>query len=329
MDTKVEFTIYVVIAVALLVYLASSYFRGRCLVPHNHEFIIEFFGKYYKTCKSGHHWFFPDFGVFNIASKTFMGDQVIPLNLGDTGLGGGVVDFKDESAGVQASLILRVFDSYKATYEVDEFYESIIALTDATLRSFLSQFTVEQANDMKNGFTVDMVAAKIKPIDDDGKPVVCPPIEDTLYYQQLQSWGVTAVNIVVLDIDLPAKVIEQRSRMLQAEMDIDIAKKDVEISKIENQSKVQRADTAKTVSIIAAQGKARSMEVIAGAESLRIKALTDKGMSIQQAEDYILSLRKSEALEGSEKVFWFEGGNKAAETGAVMGAVASEKEKEK
>ncbi len=288
----------IIIIILLIVYISLG-FHG---VPEKWEYLVSRFQKYNCTKKAGLYWL--PFGFFKLDHKVFMGEQALPLSLGRDGFGGGVVDFKDGSAPVEAFFNFRIFDSFRAAYLTADILKMIEEKADGVLRSFLAQYDIEEANELKNGFNLGIIASMTKYIPGAQVPVVT----SSDFYKILHNWGIEPLSFTVTDIELPQVIIEQRQRVLQATKDVEVA--ELGAKKAEHEAKT---------TLIKASGDAKGMDEITAAMAGRIKALVEKGMSPQEAAAYVVNITKAEALKNSQQVTWIES-NKSAARGASFGA---------
>ena len=284
-------------------------------VPENWEFQISFFKRYWKTSKAGLN--FRVRWMSKVDHEVFMGEQAMSLSLGDnSALGGGVVDFQDGSAPVKAFMFFEVFDSYKAAYETPDVMRMIEEQGDGTLRSFLAQYNIEEANELKNNFNLEVIASMTKPVT--GVPV--PPLATSHIYLMLWNWGIRLLAFTVTDIALPAAIIEQRQRKQKAATDIEVAKLEIEVEKKQAKKTLIKAEATRAAQVLISTGEAQGMDKISEAMAKRISELVAKnGMTAEAATAYVIQITKAEALKNAKQVIWNEGQSMAA-NGAAFGA---------
>ena len=283
------------------------------MVPEKWEYLISRFKKYYCTKKAGLYWL--PFGFFKLDHKVFMGEQALPLSLGRDGFGGGIVDFKDGSAPVEAFFYFRIFDSFKAAYSTADILRMIEEKADGVLRSFLAQYDTEEANELKNGFNLGIISSMTRCIP--GGPI--PTVTSSDFYKILRNWGIDPVSFTVTDIELPQAIIEQRQRVLQATKDVEVAKLEIKKAEHKAETTLIEADAAQKAVILKYTGEAKGMGEITTAMADRIEALIKRGMKPQEAADYVVNITKAEALKNSQQVTWIES-SESASKGASFGA---------
>lgn len=284
-------------------------------VPENWEFQISIFGRYWKTCRAGLNlrWRW----ITAVDHEVFMGEQAMCLSLGDnSALGGGVVDFQDGSAPVTAFMFFEVFDSYKAAYETPNVMRMIEEQGDGTLRSFLAQYNIEEANELKNNFNLEIIASMTKPV----AGVPTPPLNTSHIYMMLWNWGIRLLAFTVTDIALPAAIIEQRQRKQKAATDIEVVKLEIEVEKKQAKKTLIKAEATRAAQVLVSTGEAQGMDKISEAMAKRISELVAKnGMTAEAATAYVIQITKAEALKNAKQVIWTEGQSMAA-NGAAFGA---------
>ena len=111
------------IGFGFVIYIISKMWKT---VPHKQEWIIEIFGRYYITWKSGLHFLVP--GVMTIRGKvTVEATKMIRIFMrGDEDK----LDFEDDSAEVTVEIRARATESFNPTYEIIFTPEEIMAIED-------------------------------------------------------------------------------------------------------------------------------------------------------------------------------------------------------
>ncbi|MBN2884384.1 SPFH/Band 7/PHB domain protein [Patescibacteria group bacterium] len=272
------------------------------------------FKKHWKICSPGLCWRFRWFS--EIDAKVFMGDQSVQLPLGRPDTGGGLVNFKDESASMDITLYFRIVNSYRAAYKTDDVVKMITDWGDDVIRSFLALFSIEEVNVLKNNSDIGWIAAGNKPIEGAN----APDLKQSQFYVTLMSWGVEPLYFIIGDTDMPEAIVEQVKRKQKAKIDIEVSFLEVEVKKNEAEKVLVAARADKKAEVLRATGVAEGMDKISKAMAFRIKELVDKnGMTEAAAREHVILLAKMDALKGSNQVIWSEG-NSAASQGAAFGA---------
>ncbi len=316
-------------------------FKAWTQVPHKWVYILEKYGEFYQVLEPGLHFVFPWFGFLEVKHKIFTGTIKLPLfdeEVEETGdYKGGIVDLKDESAKIQAFFFFQVskitkgtwedqVELYKrAAYETSDPIAYIKAAAEAALRSFLAQYELLQANELKTNFDLNEVANMIGPkkVEEMKQLNVVDPKEAAVQEKKgknnwkksrfgikLLSWGFTPTNFIITEIQFPDRVMVLRSELKKSKNDLDIA------------------HFQQLANIKLSKGEAQALKNMSVARKLEVKDLVNGGMNMQEAITFVTDRRKYEALTKAEKVFFFEGENSNSKKGAEMGAgfgVSSEK----
>lgn len=322
--------LYVLLLLAVFI-LVSGFIAGFRLVPQNWHFVISRFGKYHKTWVAGLHWFFP-WIIFRIDGKVYMGEQSMDLALGDPqALGGGVVDFINESSPVKVKLHYKFTDAYKALYNADYPLRILENLTDGLVRSFLSHYTISEANKLKSSFNLEVLASgTVIELGDNNRPKetsLKKELVNTDYFLALQDIGITPLRLIIVDIELTDVILRERSRILQADTDLKVAEREIKIEEKRKESAIVRAGAKKEEITIIADGEAEALERLGAAMLSQVNDLVGP-LGAPQAAKHIQELRKFEAMEKSGNLTWIEG-SKDSQRGAELGAGLSSSQAKK
>lgn len=336
-----EFWGFLLTALIWLTVLAATIVKGWTPVPHNHEYIVEYLGKYIGAplC-AGLHILFPWFGFVKIKPKQFLGVQTLPLYLDEQkkeDYGGGSVEFKDSSASLTAFVYFRVVNSALATYSVDDLRHAVEELTDHILRSFFSAYTIDQAIELKAKIGIREVACLVDFVKEPERVITDVEFYNSHYFKTLYSWGVEPTNLAVSDIILPSNILEGREKLFTAEQDRQAAEKQKETALINAKKDLEVAEINKQKAIVDAQALNESSELIGEGEGKRIlKIAKVSSLSVSEAAQYFMVINKWEklgAMKDNPNFSMIEGDhNGAASMGAAIGAgmkVGTEKEVEK
>jgi regulator of protease activity HflC (stomatin/prohibitin superfamily) len=316
--------------VFMIIITINTIRRAWAQVPKMWEYIMEVLGEYVgEPLKSGLHLIFPYFGLVEIKSKVYMGDQVMNLYMDENvkeGFGGGAVDFEDGSAPVSAKVFFRIFDSAKATYEIADVLRGIEERMDAALRAYLGKYTIDEATKLRVYFALKIVLNGVKLSSEDGEVEKMREIEEryrdkkTPVELDLEQWGVEIKSLVVTDIILTEAIKELRRLVLEASKKAEAAvfKKKEEITIAS--ARVRVAEYKKREKITLAEGE--RVALVKGGEGLgeKIKkAAQIAGVKPVQLLNLIKSLTLYENI--GDNALIIEGGtsNSAASFGAKFG----------
>ncbi len=287
-------------------------------VPHRWVYIIERFGEFYMVLEPGLHFVFPWLSFYEVKHKIFTGTMKMALfddEIEDSeDYQGGIVDFKDESAKIKAFIFFHVSkgddqeEIYKqAAYETSDPIAYIKAAAEAALRSFLAQYDLFDANELKSTFDLIEVANMLGP--DEVKirkrnKDTSGDWENTRFGEKMTNWGFTPTSFIITEFQFPDRVIDQRARLMKAQKDVKIA------------------EHRKNESIILSEGEAKALKNMSIARANEVKELQRKtGVSYEAAFLFIVNRQKYEALAKAGNVTWIGGADsEEVRKGASFGA---------
>lgn len=238
-----------------------------------------------------------------VRKKLYCADKEIIVTMGVADKNPGnpsLVEFLDASAGVIIQLILRVEDSIKATYEIEDYETAAVQRAESTFRKIFAGMKLDDA--MTNVDKRSKITSQTY----------------TDVNSAISEWGVALTNpgeeITIVDFVLSDDVIAERQRVLNAE-------------KAYRES-VRAAEGTKAVTILTKQGEAEGIRLIKEAEGKsegeKVKLLMDQlGLSKEAAIDYLLKLGMISAVTGSTLIATSEDGklNTPVTLAATMFAV--------
>jgi len=249
--------------------------QGWCQVPEKFEWIIEEFGAYKTTWRSGLHFIFPFFGFCRIKIGVYMGEQYIKLFMDEKAENGkksyGKVDFKDVSAGVVAVLFFRVTNSKNAAYNVVSLVKALEEIMDGLLRSYLGMFTLNEAIIRKAQFDLNHLFDGTDPIGDqqiinEKTTAAMGRLLKNIEGDNDNEWGISLLRLLITDIDVPDAIQEQRARQLKAEVDakaaVDEAKAVITAAKAAKKKVVLLGEAKKEALRLEGDGMAQRVKII-------------------------------------------------------------------
>lgn len=255
--TWIHYLLTAVFFVAISARILSRAYRP---VPEKQEWIMEFFGKYLTTWDAGLHFMFPFY--LSRKGRVYMADQGITLYL-DTQMRNGKisakVDFANASAEIIVELFFRIFDSYRAMYEIDNAISSISEKMESGIRAYYGNIGIDEAIEQRADVELRSII-----------------VQDATEAAIFKNWGVLIRSLAVTDIKLPPEVEAQRIRKLEAEKSFEVAGVVRETAKIE-------AETLE----IQGSGRGRNLKGLKGGTGARIK--------IEDVIKYDIAVKKYEA----------------------------------
>ena len=324
----------VVWAILLLVFIIWSW----NVITHQHQWIIEFFGKYTgEPLHPGLKFIFPLFTT--LRSNNYMGEQIMELYLDEKEndlMGGGVVDFKDASAPVEAKAFIQIKDSALATYEISNVFKGIEERLDSALRAFLANYTIDEAGSLKTYFKVGIILNGILVEKKEGQPVcyrdvngeevsLKPGNDSTIILsdgtekkpavlKEIEKWGVTVNTIVITDVILSNEIRTQRRKVLEEDQKAQAAK-------FTKQAIITASEGALQVAKNKADGEEYAFDQRGRGMRKQLKNVSKAGLSGKEASDHITKTKLYENI--GDKAVILETSGTAVGQGAHIGAGAA------
>ncbi len=125
---------FTIILIALALYVA---FVGILIIPEKEEVIIERLGKKHKTLKGGLHFIVPF--VDKVAYRVTLKDQVLTVPPQE------VISKDNAVLSVNAIAYIRVVDSNRAVYGIENYKHAVTTLCQTTLRSLIGSTDLDEA----------------------------------------------------------------------------------------------------------------------------------------------------------------------------------------
>jgi regulator of protease activity HflC (stomatin/prohibitin superfamily) len=233
--------------VALLALYSSVKF-----VPHNTTFVVERFGKYIRTMTAGLNFVVPV--IDRVAYRRTLKEQAIdvPEQAAIT---------KDNiSLTVDGVLYLKVIDSYKACYGVEDYHFAVAQLAQTTMRSEIGKMELDKTFEERDTLNASIVAA----INEAAVP-----------------WGIQVLRYEIKDINPPRSVLDAMERQMKAEREKRATilesegrrQSQINVAEGEKQAVVLAAQADKEQQILRAEGEARAIIAVAEAKAEAIRTV--------------------------------------------------------
>lgn len=241
--------------------------RGYTQVSEKEEWNIQFQGKILTIWESGWHIKFPFF--MEISGKVFMGDNMLKLHMAENkdqaGKPSAKVDFVDSSAEIIVNIFYRVFDSYKAIYNIDNIERAVEEKMESGIRAYYGNQTIDEA--IANRMEVDL------------RKII---IQNATEAEIFKSWGVKIISLAVTDIILPTEVEEARTKKLKADKEREVAEIKREQTRIEVETAELEGQSAgnRLKGMAKATGKTIEEIIALHLQEKRFEAWSKSGMLI-------------------------------------------------
>ena len=264
----------IILIYALVLLVIVIFFKMIRIVPEADTYVVEQFGKYKRTLGSGLHLVIPF--VQKIAYKVELREQVIDVEPQIC------ITSDNVQVSVDGILYLKVMDSEKASYGIDDYRYATAQLAKTTMRSEIGKLELDKTFSERD----EINEAIVKAVDEASDP-----------------WGIKVTRYEIRDItptDTIEKAMEQQMRA-EREKRAEILSSDgektarINVSKGQRQYAINVSEGDRQRRINEAEGRAQGVEITseATAEGLRIIAEAlrlPKGrnaMSLRLAEQYI------------------------------------------
>ena len=257
---------WILILFALLVFLLS------CLrvVPHAHEYVIEFLGKYKTTWSAGLHFKIPIFD--KIVKKITLKEQVIDSPPQP------VITKDNVTMRIDTVVYYRIFDANLYTYGVVNPVNALENLTATTLRNIVGELELDGTLTSR-----DTINGKMTAILDDAT----------------DKWGMKVNRVELKNIIPPEEIQNAMEKQMKAERDRRETLLQAEGHKAaaitraegDKQAMILAAEGERDARIARAEGEAKAIYLQKKAEADGLKALKEAG-----ADAAVLELKKFEAL---------------------------------
>jgi regulator of protease activity HflC (stomatin/prohibitin superfamily) len=212
MDAFSGFTVFVI---ALLIFVAVTIAKGVRIVSQGEEWVVERLGKYHTTLQPGLHIIIPY--IDKVAYRVVTKDIILDVAQQE------VITKDNAVILVNAIAFIKVTDTVRAVYGVEDFSEAIRNMIQTTLRSITGEMDLDAALSSR-----DKIKVRLK-----------ESIAD-----EAIDWGLTVKSVEIQDI--------KPSDSMQRAMEMQAA------AERERKAMVTRAEGEKQSMILAAEGRLES-----------------------------------------------------------------------
>ena len=260
-----------IVLIVLLVIVLAIIVRNVVIVPQQHEYVIEFLGKYRKTWGAGLHIKIPFLEA--IVNKISLKEQTLdfpPQN---------VITKDNVTITVDSVVFSRVYSSKDYTYGIEDALYALENLTATTLRNILGEMELDQTLSSRQEINAKM---------------------ETILDAATDPWGLKVTRVEIKNINPPRDIEEAMTKQMKAEREKRQAVLEAEAHK---ESVMKRAEGDKAAKILAAQAEQEAKIAIAkgDAESIRLtyeaQATGLKYLSQANIQESVLRLRGIDALK--------------------------------
>ena len=241
----------------LLLVLAVTFFiiyHTFIIVEMREEVILERFGKYHDTLTPGFHFVIPF--VDRVAYRQETREQVLDVPHQKC------ITKDNIEVDVDGLVYLKVMDSYKASYGINDYRLAAVNLAQTTMRSEVGKITLDDTFSERDA----MNEAIVKELDKASDP-----------------WGVKVMRYELKDIQPAEDIVRTMEKQMEAEREkrAEITESSgerdarINVSEGEQEESVLLSEGRRQARINEAEGDAREMELIAEATADGIERIAD------------------------------------------------------
>lgn len=266
--------VMIILSYVFAFFVLFLFFKLLRIVPEQEAFVIEQFGKYKKTLKSGLHLVIPI--IQRVAYKHTLKEEVIDVEPQVC------ITSDNVQVTVDGILYLRVTDPEKASYGIENYRHATAYLAKTTMRSEIGRLELDKTFSERDTINNSIVKA----VDEASDP-----------------WGIKVTRYEIRDIspaDSTLKAMEQQMRAEREKRAEILTSEGVKISRInvskgEREAAINLSKGERQRRINEAEGKAGAIESIAAATSKSIEEIAEaisgakgrEAMNLQIVEEYI------------------------------------------
>ena len=271
-------TIGILIYVIFFLYVVYKFVRAIRIVPAQEEYIVERLGKYHKTLGAGFHALIPflDRVAYIVTLKEEAID--VPAQLCIT---------KDNvQVKVDGIVYMKVMDSYKAVYNVNDYQYAVIQLAQTTMRAAFGDLDLDKTFEERAALNARIVMV----VD-----------------EAAEFWGVDIKRYEIQNITPSKEILISMEKQMTAEREkrATIANSEGEMTSVINRSEglkqelINRSEGYKTKVINEAEGEASEIRSIANATAAGIRKIAEslsapgghEAMQLSLSEEYLDKLK--------------------------------------
>ena len=249
--------LFVVVIIFLIIVVAMA----LKVVPQEHAYVIERFGKYSSTKKAGINLIFPF--ADKVARKVSLKEQLADFPPQP------VITKDNVTMQIDTVVFYKVFDPRLYTYGVEDPRLALESLTATTLRNIIGELELDETLTSREVINTKMQAV----LDEATDP-----------------WGIKVRRVEVKNIMPPTAIREAMEKQMKAERERREAILKAEGEKRaaileaegEKESRVLRAEALKKELVLEAEGHAENIRLHKLAEADGVKVLLDAGLTPEQ-----------------------------------------------
>ncbi len=225
----------VIILLIFVAILVAIGYRSVRIVPHRMTDVVERFGGYHRTLKSGFNIVIPF--VDHIRDRIDLRVQVISFPPQ------AAITQDNLSVNVDTAVYVQVTDPYNATYQVANFIQAVEQLAAATLRNVIGGMDLEQTLTSREEINREL---------------------SSVLDEATANWGIEVSRVELKGVEPPESVQEAMEKQMRADRD---KRAQILSAEGEKQAAILRAEGEQSAAVLKAKGEAESATVQAKADA--------------------------------------------------------------
>ncbi|TQN28730.1 SPFH domain-containing protein [Haloactinospora alba] len=225
----------IVILLVFVAILGVIAWRSVRIVPQAMTDVVERFGSYHRTLKSGFNIVIPF--VDHVRERIDMRVQVVSFPAQSA------ITQDNLAVNVDTAVYIKVIDPFDATYRVANFIEAVEQLASATLRNVIGGMELEHTLTSR-----DQINRELSTVLDDAAG----------------EWGIQVDRVELKSVEPPESVQEAMEKQMRADRD---KRAEILTAEGQKQSAILRAEGEQSAAVLSAQGEADAEKVRAKAQA--------------------------------------------------------------
>jgi regulator of protease activity HflC (stomatin/prohibitin superfamily) len=260
-----------IFAIAVLIFVVVTAWKGVRIVPQGEEWVVERFGKYERTLTPGLSIIIPYFD--KVAYKVVTKDIILDVPEQD------VITRDNAVIITNAIAFIKVTDPVKAVYGVTDFAEAIRNLVQTTLRSIVGEMELDAALSSR-----EKIKARLREMISD----------------EAIDWGLTIKSVEIQDVKPSDSMVKSMELQAAAERErkavVTRAEGEKQAMILEAEGRLESAKRDAVAQVTLAESSSAAIQKVAQAVGDR-----DTPMLYLLGEKYILALDRL-AASGNSKI---------------------------
>jgi regulator of protease activity HflC (stomatin/prohibitin superfamily) len=260
-----------IFAIAVLIFVVVTAWKGVRIVPQGEEWVVERFGKYERTLTPGLSIIIPYFD--KVAYKVVTKDIILDVPEQD------VITRDNAVIITNAIAFIKVTDPVKAVYGVTDFAEAIRNLVQTTLRSIVGEMELDAALSSR-----EKIKARLREMISD----------------EAIDWGLTIKSVEIQDVKPSESMVKSMELQAAAERErkavVTKAEGEKQAMILEAEGRLESAKRDAIAQVTLAESSSAAIQKVAQAVGDR-----DTPMLYLLGEKYILALDRL-ATSGNSKI---------------------------